>query len=126
MKNADESTTQDAPTQDGLGLEESRPGHLVPAGLLVAVFVALMALTALTVAVSYFDFGEVNLLVALGVATVKATLVALYFMHLRYDKPFNAIIFVIGIAFLGLFLGITMLDTIEYHPEVQAWEENGR
>ncbi len=121
MKNADESTTRDS-----LGPEESRLAHVVPTRVLLAVFVALMVLTAFTVAVSYFDFGEVNLSVALGVATVKATLVALYFMHLRYDKPFNAIIFVIGVAFLGLFLMITMLDTLEYHPEVQAWEEKVR
>lgn len=121
MKNRDESITRDS-----LGPEENRLAHVMPASLLLAVFGALMVLTALTVAVSYFDFGAVNLLVALGVATVKATLVALYFMHLRYDKPFNAVIFVIGIAFLGLFLMITMLDTIEYHPEVQAWEEKAR
>jgi cytochrome c oxidase subunit 4 len=118
---ADQSTTRDSH-----GIEESRLSHVLPASVLLGVFGALMVLTAITVAVSYVDLGEVNLIVALAVATLKATLVALYFMHLRYDKPFNAIIFVIGVAFLGLFLTITMLDTIEYHPEVQAWEEKGR
>ena len=121
VKNPDELTTRDS-----LGHEESQLSHLMPVSLLLAVFAALIVLTVLTVAVSYFDFGAVNLLVALGVATVKATLVALYFMHLLYDKPFNLIVFVIGIAFLGLFLAITMLDTVEYHPQVQAWEEKAR
>jgi cytochrome c oxidase subunit IV len=118
VNHADQSTTRDSH-----GLEESGLSHVLPARVLVGVFAALMVLTAITVGISYVDLGEVNLIVALGVATLKATLVALYFMHLRYDKPFNAIIFVIGVAFLGLFLMVTMLDTIEYHPEVQAWEE---
>ncbi len=121
MNKADEATTPDAP-----GHTETHLAHVLPVSMLLAVFAALMVLTALTVAVSYFDFGAVNLLVALGVATAKATLVALFFMHLRYDKPFNAVVFVIGIAFLGLFLGVTMMDTVEYHPEVQAWEEKAR
>ena len=121
MKNPDEATTPDS-----LAHEESHLSHVIPVRLLLGVFAALMVLTVLTVAVSYFDFGAVNLLVALGVATAKATLVALFFMHLLYDKPFNAIVFVIGIGFLGLFLAVTMLDTVEYHPEVQAWEEKAR
>jgi len=98
--------------------------HVVPLRILAGVFAALMVLTAITVAVSYFDFGVFNLLVAMGVATVKATLVALYFMHLRYDSPFNAIIFVIGVVCLGLFLAITMLDSIQYQPDVQTWQES--
>jgi cytochrome c oxidase subunit 4 len=99
-------------------------GHVVDLRVLGAVFAALMVLTAITVAVSYFDFGVLNLLVAMGVATVKAALVALYFMHLRYDSPFNAFIFVVGVAFLALFLVITMLDTIEYYPYVEQWQES--
>ena len=103
---------------------EAAPGHVVPAYVLLGVFAALMVLTAVTVAVSYFDFGVLNLLVAMGVATVKATLVAMYFMHLRYDNPFNALIFGIGVVFLGLFLVITMMDTIEYQPDVQSYQES--
>jgi len=98
--------------------------HVADFRVLLAVFGALVVLTAITVGVSYFDFGALNLLVAVSVATVKAALVALYFMHLRYDSLFNAIIFTIGVAFLGLFLGLTMLDAVEYRPDVQAWEES--
>jgi cytochrome c oxidase subunit 4 len=59
----------------------------------------------------------------MGVATVKAALVALWFMHLRYDNPFYAFLFLVAIAFLGLFLSITMLDSVQYHPEVEAWQQ---
>ena len=107
-------------------VHSAAPAHVVPLRVLLAVFAALMVLTAITVAASYFDLGALNLLVALGVATVKATLVVLYFMHLRYDSAFNSVVFAIGVAFLALFLVITMLDTIEYHADVQTWQENSR
>jgi len=97
--------------------------HVVEVRVLVAVFAALIALTAVTVAVSYFDFGEWNLVVALGVATVKASLVALWFMHLRYDSPIYSVLFFVALVFFGLFLGIAMLDSVEYNPEVQQWQQ---
>ena len=88
-------------------------------GVLLAVFAALIVLTTITVAVSYFDFGPFNLIVAIGVATIKAALVALWFMHLRYDSGLNALIFLVGVAFLGLFMAIAMLDSVQYQPNVQ-------
>ncbi|MBN1851258.1 MAG: cytochrome C oxidase subunit IV family protein [Pirellulales bacterium] len=120
-----ESTVQ-AASENALDDSVSSVAHVVPIRVLYSVFFALMVLTAITVAVSYFDFGVFNLWVALGVASIKTTLVALYFMHLRYDHPFHALIFVIGIAFLGLFLAITMLDTVHYQPEIQRWQEHAR
>ena len=104
------------------GHAEVALGHVVELRVLLAVFAALMVLTVITVAVSYFDFGALNLLVAMVVATIKASLVALFFMHLRYDSAFNGFIFVVGFAFLGLFLVITMLDAIESLPDVQQWQ----
>ena len=97
--------------------------HVVDVRVLLAVFAALMALTAITVAVSYFDFGSFNLIVAVSVATVKASLVAIWFMHLRYENGLHAIIFLIGVAFLGLFLVIAMLDATQYNPNVKTWEQ---
>jgi cytochrome c oxidase subunit 4 len=111
------------PSDSGHNAEETL-GHVVDVRVLLAVFAALVVLAAITVAVSYFNFGALNLLVAMGVATIKAALVALYFMHLRYDSRFNAFIFCVGVAFLGLFLVITMLDTIEYYPYVQQWQQS--
>ena len=100
--------------------------HVVDIRVMLAVFAALTVLTAITVTVSYFDFGALNLFVAMSVATIKAALVALYFMHLRYDNAFYAFILLVAVAFLGLFLSITMFDSVEYHPEVQAWQERAR
>jgi cytochrome c oxidase subunit IV len=100
--------------------------HVVEVHVLLAVFAALIALTAITVAVSYFDFGAFNLVVALGVATIKAALVALWFMHLRYESGLNAFIFLVGMAFLGLFLSIAMFDSVQYRPNVQNWEQSTR
>jgi cytochrome c oxidase subunit 4 len=97
--------------------------HIVPVRILVGVFLALMVLTVITVAVTAFDFGEFNLWVAMIIATVKASLVVLYFMHLRYDSPFNAFVFACALAFLGLFLIIVMMDTVQYAPDVDAWRE---
>src|SRR5512140_3253729 len=80
--------------------------------LYAGVLDALLALTAITVTASYVDFGSpaVNVVIALAIASIKASLVALYFMHLRYDKPFLSVIFVGGLFFLGLLLMLTMID----------------
>lgn len=68
------------------------------------ILFALIIFTFITVGASYFDFGKLNVIVAVVIATIKATLVALVFMHLRHDKPINAIIFLIGVFMLGLLL----------------------
>jgi cytochrome c oxidase subunit 4 len=73
---------------------------------------ALIALTVITVYAAGVNFGSpsTNTVVALLIASVKATLVALFFMHLKYEKPINAIIFIIGILTLALFLIFILLD----------------
>ncbi len=94
-------------------------GHVIPLQILVGIFIALVVLTVVTVAVTYVDLGSLNLWIALGVATIKGALVILYFMHLRYDSPFNSLIFVTAIVFLFLFLSITIMDTIQYQPDIE-------
>ncbi len=76
------------------------------------VLVALLVLTAITVAAAGINFGSpaVNAVIALLIASVKGSLVALYFMHLRYDKPLNAVIFCAGLLFLALFLIFCYID----------------
>ncbi len=88
--------------------------HVASMRLLVTIMVALMIGTWLTVSVTYFDFGFLNIWIGLAIATAKAILVGLYFMHLRWDKPFNAFIFVSAFAVLFLFIGITLMDTAHY------------
>lgn len=73
------------------------------------VLVGLLIMTVVTVGAAYIDFGPWNTVVAIGIATVKASLVALFFMQLRFDK-FNAIIFVGGLLFLAIFLIWTLFD----------------
>jgi len=90
--------------------------HVVPFRVLLAVWVALMALTVVTVAVTWVDLGNFNLWIAMAIATVKATLVVLYFMHMRYERPFNAVVFVSALAFVALFIGIALIDTGAYQP----------
>jgi cytochrome c oxidase subunit IV len=92
--------------------------HAVPLKELVLVLAALLALTVLTVAVTYVDLGSLNLVVALGIATLKALLVALFFMHLRRDRPFHGIVFLASILFVMLFVGLVLIDTSAYQPDL--------
>lgn len=97
--------------------------HVVPLGVLLAVFGALVGLTYLTVEVADWDLGAWNLFGALAIASVKATLVALYFMHLRYDSAFYSFLFVVGLAFLVMFLGLTLIDAVAYQPDIQEFRQ---
>ncbi len=93
-------------------------GHVVSMKILVGVWLALMALTYLTVAATWVDLGSFNLIVAILIATVKASLVVLFFMHLLYDHPFNGFIFIVSLFFVGLFIVLAMLDSAEYKPHM--------
>ena len=77
-----------------------------------AVLAVLLILTFITVAASKVQFGSgmINVVIALSIATIKASLVALFFMHLIHDKPFSAIILVSSFVFLGIFLGFCYGD----------------
>ncbi|HLH42725.1 MAG TPA: cytochrome C oxidase subunit IV family protein [Bryobacteraceae bacterium] len=79
-------------------------------GVYAKTLIALLILTAITVAAASFDFGQGNVVIALFIATIKASLVVLFFMHLRWDKPVNAIIAMAGFLFLGIFILFCLLD----------------
>jgi cytochrome c oxidase subunit 4 len=91
-------------------------GHLVPLWILFATAAVLLVLTVITVAVRYVDLGEANIYIAIGIAGVKATLVGLFFMHLKWDKPFNQLTLVGSIIFVVLLIWFTMLDSKQYEP----------
>ncbi len=76
----------------------------------VATLVVLLILTAITVGASYINFGSGNVVIALVIATIKASIVGLIFMHLLHDKPVNAVIAVAGFVFLGIFLMFDFID----------------
>lgn len=92
-------------------MAEHHGHHLVPKRTLIKVFVALVFLTILTVTVVMVDLGVLNVPVALGIAAVKASLVVMIFMGLKYDSPMNALVLSIGVLFVILFLTFTLFDT---------------
>ena len=92
--------------------------HVASIKLLVIVWVALIFGTWLTVSATYVDLGAFNIWVGLAIATAKAVLVTLYYMHLRWDKPFNAFVFLGAFFFLAIFVGIAMMDTQAYQPNL--------
>lgn len=93
--------------------------HAVPRRILIAVYVSLLILTVITVYASTIDVGAANIWIALLIAVIKGSLVALYFMHLRWDSPFNGVILVSALLFVALFIGITLLDTNSYAPAIK-------
>ncbi len=80
--------------------------------LYAAVWIALLALTATTVAVSYVNLGAWNVVAALAIASVKASLVALFFMHLKYENRLVWGFALTPIYFLILIIAGTLSDTL--------------
>ena len=96
---------------NGVLIEEL--GHAVPLRVLLGVFAVLLTLTFVTVAATWFDFGGWAIMIALGIATLKASLVALYFMHLRYEKRLLIrILMPIVVITLAIFIGLTYTDIL--------------
>ncbi|MBZ0118702.1 MAG: cytochrome C oxidase subunit IV family protein, partial [Sandaracinaceae bacterium] len=98
--------------------------HIHSTKFYAAVFGGLILLTIITVATSYVDLDHIlalgrpvtgvgawNLGLAVLIATVKASLVILFFMHLKDDSRFNAIVFVGAVLFIGVFFAYTLNDT---------------
>ena len=93
--------------------------HITPLKTNFIVIGALFMLTGLTIAAYYVRLGEWNLAVALLIASVKATLVGTWFMHLKYEKAFNTSFFVGTILFMSIFFGYTANDTL-YRGQVNG------
>jgi len=85
--------------------------HVHPTAFYVKIFVALVFFTLVTVGLSRVHLGNWNFFIAVVVATIKASLVATYFMHLKEDNRFNVLIFVGSLVFMGVFFVYTMNDT---------------
>jgi cytochrome c oxidase subunit 4 len=96
--------------------------HPAPVWQLLAVFFALVALTIATVYQATFDLGNMELVLSLFIATIKASLVILFFMHMIHDKPLNAIIFLSSFIFVALFLGFTLMDAHAYKDSIELKE----
>jgi cytochrome c oxidase subunit IV len=83
---------------------------IVPKRTYYMVFGALMVLTYLTVQVAFFDLGPLNAVVALTIACVKALLVVLYFMHVRYSTRLTWMVVISGFFWLGILFVLLMSD----------------
>ena len=88
----------------------SGEGHIVPDSVLISVWAALLALTAVTVGVSLVDLKHITIFTAVIIATVKATLVVLYFMHMRYERPLYWWMLSAALGFYGIAIGLTFVD----------------
>ncbi len=84
--------------------------HVVPKKIYVAVWATLMAMTLITTLVAFVDLGRFNTVVALAIATFKASLVVLFFMGARYTPRLTRVVIICGIFFLGLLLAFSMVD----------------
>ncbi len=94
--------------------------HISSPTQLLTIFGALLALTALTVWAATWPVGNFDVWIALGIAGIKAGLVAAYFMHLRYDQPTNSLLLIFSVGTVVLFLSVTLADVLQLVPEVEA------
>lgn len=116
--------------------------HIHPTRFYLKIFGALIAMTVITVATSYINLdkilfgfdthnGALNLSLAMLIASIKAGLVVTFFMHLKDDSRFNALIFVGSLLFVGIFLAYTINDLgyrglYDPHNGVQVDPQTGK
>ena len=84
--------------------------HVLPLSMYFGIFGTLMVLTVVTVGAAFVDLGSLNIVVAIAIAIVKATLVILFFMHLKYSARLNWIVVGAGLFWFVILLGMLMLD----------------
>ncbi len=95
--------------------------HVASMKVLVGTGGTLLMLTIVTVLATKVDFGaNINLAIAMFIAVVKASLVVLFFMHLKYDKIFHTVVFLSAILAASLFVGFTLMDTGQYQ-QTNIW-----
>jgi cytochrome c oxidase subunit IV len=84
--------------------------HIVPRKVYFTIYAILMVCTLLTVQIAYFDLGALNTVAAIAIAIVKATLVILFFMHVRYSSRLTWLVVAGSVLWLGILLAITLGD----------------
>ncbi|MDX1958200.1 MAG: cytochrome C oxidase subunit IV family protein [Leptospiraceae bacterium] len=89
---------------------ENHGHHIIPIPVYLGVLGILLLGTLITVWVAQFDFGSMNTVIAMLVATIKASFVLLYFMHLRYDNNMNRAIFGSAFFFLMILIAFSVID----------------
>jgi cytochrome c oxidase subunit 4 len=98
--------------------------HVVSTKLYILVFAALIALTALTTGVSFIDLGKWNTVAALAIAVCKASLVALFFMHLKWSSGLMRIVLLAAFVWFAILVTLTLADELarQWTPVPSSWE----
>ena len=96
--------------------EHDYVGHVIPAKIYYVIWAILMVGTAITVFAATIELGVFNIVVALVIATIKGTLVVLFFMHLRYSDKLTMVTVIASIFWLFILFSLTMTDYI-----TRAW-----
>jgi cytochrome c oxidase subunit 4 len=94
--------------------------HIVPTRIYYTIFAVLIAGTGLTVAIAFVDLGPMNVVAALAIACVKATLVVLFFMHVRYSTRLTWAVVVGSLLWLVILLALTLGDYL-----TRSWQTFG-
>ena len=94
--------------------------HILPKRIYFTIYGILILCTYLTVQLAFFDLGPLNAIAAIGIAILKATLVVLYFMHLKYSPRLTAAVVAGGVFWLGILVALTMTDYL-----TRAWRTFG-
>lgn len=100
--------------------------HVIAKRVYFGIFAALIALTLLTTGVAYIDLGAFNTVAALVIAVCKATLVALFFMHLKYEPGLTRSVLLAALLWLAILLVLTVSDafTRSWSPKGQPWTQS--
>ena len=95
--------------------------HKIPLRIYYLVFATLALFTLITVEVAFYDFGILNFWLALLIASVKATMVILWFMHVRYSTGLTGLFVAAGFIFLAIMLTFFLMDVgtrdWQYQPD---------
>jgi cytochrome c oxidase subunit 4 len=84
--------------------------HITPFRTYLLVYLSLILLLAATVGIAFLDLGFLNLIITLAIASVKALLVILYFMHVRESEPATKLFVIAGFIWLIILMGLTLTD----------------
>lgn len=96
--------------------------HALPRWLLLATWICLMSLTGLTVFSAQYHLGSFDIPIAMTIATIKAMLVMLIFMHLFWDKGFHSVLIFGSLFFVWLFIGFLMIDRGQYQDSKDGFD----
>jgi cytochrome c oxidase subunit 4 len=94
--------------------------HVIPTRVYYTIFAILMVCTGLTVWIAFLDLGPLNAIAALGIAVFKATLVVLFFMHVKYSTRLTWAVVLGSIFWFGILIALTMSDYL-----TRAWRTFG-